>query len=426
MKASTNPAARLRWLSVRWVLRLAAAQMVLLMLALFTHGEDIHFYDNRRMNAMIEEVTGDKDLGLKVTSMDGETKVIPLGDIVTINFRGRPSRMLLTGTQELRFASGDRLRGRFLRNVADDLVVDTYSLGEFKVKLDKLKGFITMPQIGRAGRWAEEMVEERAPEGEAQFLDQVIDRRGSVYRGVIRKLSEEGIRIDHDSMLKVVAIPTLYLAGGRFAEAARQPEPGQPSTILLRVRTRDGSRLDGWIEKIGLDRWELKSVWDPKKRLPIREEEIVAIQVLNSKRVYLSQLTPIRVKETTVLAPPQPYQMDRSCQGDPLTIANHTYPWGIGVHADSELTFQLGGAFRTFQAVTGIDSHSGSSGSVIFSAIGDGRVLYRGPVVRGSDSEPREVSVSVAGVNELTLKVENAGDLDLGDMANWAVAQLLR
>jgi hypothetical protein len=170
----------------------------------------------------------------------------------------------------------------------------------------------------------------------------------------------------------------------------------------------------------------LKPVWDPAGRLPVQEEEIVAIQVLNSKRLYLSQLTPVRVKETTMLAPPQPYRMDRSCQGDPLTIGSHSYPWGIGVHADSEITFRLARAFKTFQAVTGIDSHSAERGSVIFSVIGDGKVLFKGPVVRGSDPEPHEISVSVEGVDELTLKVENAGDLDLGDMANWALAQLLR
>jgi hypothetical protein len=118
--------------------------------------------------------------------------------------------------------------------------------------------------------------------------------------------------------------------------------------------------------------------------------------------------------------------MDRSCQGDTLTIGKHSYPWGIGVHANSELTFRIGKAFKSFQAVTGIDSHSGQAGSVVFRVMGDGKELYKGPVVRGSDPEPREISVSVEGVEELTLEVTDAGDLDLGDLANWALAQLLR
>ena len=142
--------------------------------------------------------------------------------------------------------------------------------------------------------------------------------------------------------------------------------------------------------------------------------------------MYLSQLTPIRIKEQTALAPPQPYRMDRSCQGDPITIGAHRYRWGIGVHADSELTFRLAKAYKSFHAVAGIDGQCGDRGSVVFSVLGDGKVLYKSPVARGSDAEPHEMSLPVAGVNELTLKVDSAGDLDLGDMANWAVAQVLR
>jgi hypothetical protein len=36
----------------------------------------------------------------------------------------------------------------------------------------------------------------------------------------------------------------------------------------------------------------------------------------------------------TILAPPQPFRMDASCQGDALRIGSRRYPWGIGVHAD--------------------------------------------------------------------------------------------
>jgi hypothetical protein len=39
-----------------------------------------------------------------------------------------------------------------------------------------------------------------------------------------------------------------------------------------------------------------------------------------------------------------------------------SYPWGIGVHANSELTFRIGKAFKSFQVVTGIDSHSRDHG----------------------------------------------------------------
>ncbi len=401
-----------------------AAALAACLLCVATRAADIRLYDNTRLNAMIEEVSVGEDVSLRVTLMDGRTRTIPLSDIITINFHGRSPRMLLTGTQEVRFISGDRLRGRFVANLGVGLLRETNSLGRFHAPLATLKGFVTMPRTGRAGRWADEMVEEPSRSGASRFLDEVIDRRGSPYQGVIRRFSTSGIEIDHDSMLKVVSLPTIYLAGGRLADATRNPVPAASSDVLLRVHTRDGSRIDGRIESIALDRWVLKARWDPKTRLPVREKEIVSIQVLNSRRLYLSQLVPIRVTEKTVLAPPQPYRMDRNCQGGALTIADRSYPWGIGVHANSELMFRLAGAFKTFQTIPGIDG--GSRGSVIFSVIGDGKVLYRSGVVRADNKAPKEISVSVEGVEELTLKVEHAGDLDLGDVANWAAAQLLR
>jgi hypothetical protein len=58
--------------------------------------------------------------------------------------------------------------------------------------------------------------------------------------------------------------------------------------------------------------------------------------------------------------------------------------------------------------------------------LGDGRELYKSPVMRGSDGKPLEIKVAIAGVKRLTLKVTSADDLDLGDVANWGAALVVR
>jgi hypothetical protein len=65
-------------------------------------------------------------------------------------------------------------------------------------------------------------------------------------------------------------------------------------------------------------------------------------------------------------------------------------------------------------------------GSIDFHVLGDGKELYKGPVVRGSDKEPLPISVQVKGIQRLTVKVTHSGDLDLGDVANWGSARVLR
>ena len=118
--------------------------------------------------------------------------------------------------------------------------------------------------------------------------------------------------------------------------------------------------------------------------------------------------------------------MNRSCQKDKLSIAGRRYPWGIGVHADSELTFSINKRYKEFRSDIGIATSMGDRGSVIFQVIGDGKVLYTSPLVKGSDPTPRKVRVTITGVQKLTLKVNRGNDLDLGDVANWGSARVLR
>jgi hypothetical protein len=149
------------------------------------------------------------------------------------------------------------------------------------------------------------------------------------------------------------------------------------------------------------------------------------VQILGGRVQYLSQLSPIRAEETTILAPPQPFRMDAAAQGGAIEIAGKRYPWGIGVHADSKLTFDLGGRFREFRADVGLAGR-GQQGSVVFQVVGDGRELYNSGIVTNPQATPIEVNVAVAGVKELTLIVTSGDDLDLGDAANWGSARVLR
>lgn len=391
-------------------------------------AEQMRLFDNTRVNVLIEAVAPG---GLKVTTMDGETRVIPLNEILAIDFRGRERRMLLSGTQELRFTNGNRLRGRLLGQKSmgkekDVLLFDTYSLGSFNTDPASLKGMVTLPRIGRVGRWADELVEREEQNEEARFFDRILDRRGSTLKGVINKFSTEGIEIDQEEFQKKVFLPTLYLAGTRFADADRTPPDPFPQEVFLRVQTRDGSLLEGWIVRIDVDRWIFRPAWNRKGTVALSKKEIVHIQVMNGKRFYLSQLKPVRVKESTRLAPGQSYKMDKSCQGNPLTIGKHRFPWGIGVHARSELTFKLPPDCKVFSAYIGLDAKAGGSGSVVFRVLGEGKQLFRSDVIRSPCTEPQAISIPLKGCRELTLIVEDAGDLDAGDMANWAAAQVLK
>src|SRR6185369_8906420 len=121
------------------------------------------------------------------------------------------------------------------------------------------------------------------------------------------------------------------------------------------------------------------------------------------------------------LAPQQRHRMNRNCLDNPLSVAGVTYVWGIGVHANSTLAFDIGGNWSTFESVLGIDDQMGDSGSAVFQVRGDGKELYKSPVIRGKAVMPTVINVPIKGVKTLTLTVDATEDLDLGDVANWAV-----
>jgi hypothetical protein len=402
------------WLG--WVALLAS----LAEMAAEGRAEEIWLHDNSRVYGMVRGVA--KPRSLTVLEPTGEEKQVNLEEIVAIRFLGRNPLLVQSGTQEFRFVNGGRLRGQILGNQGDRLRVQTALAGEIDIHLAHLRGFVSLPLYGFSGRKAEEMIDGPGPRSPS--LDLVLDRRGSAYPGTLRRLDRVQLDLDHDDLLQVVPIKMLYLAGVRLAEAGRMEPVSRPGELHLRLRARDDSVIQGVLEKIHLGKWHLRPAWDPETTLLVDVEEVALVQVLGGRVQYLSQLEPVQVSEATVLAPPQPYRMDRNCQGDVLRIGDKRYPWGIGVHARSELTFDLGGRFKEFRADIGLPASE--RGSVVFQVLGDGKELYKSTKVTGRSPGPIEVAVPVMNIQRLTLKVEDGGDLDLGDIANWGAARVLR
>jgi hypothetical protein len=118
-------------------------------------------------------------------------------------------------------------------------------------------------------------------------------------------------------------------------------------------------------------------------------------------------------------------QKDESVAGNPLKIRGTTYAKGLGTHAVSQILYNINGAYSTFLATVGIDDEVKGNGAVIFQVVGDGKVLFDSGVLTGTSSAVN-VSVSVAGVNKLTLVATNGivGTIDF-DHADWVNARLL-
>jgi glucose/arabinose dehydrogenase len=109
--------------------------------------------------------------------------------------------------------------------------------------------------------------------------------------------------------------------------------------------------------------------------------------------------------------------------GGRITLNGVTYSKGLGVHAGSELIYNLGGAYNSFFAYIGVDDAVGENGSVVFQIWADGNQLFDSGVMTGN-SATQLANVNVTGIQTLRLVVNGGASISF-DHANWADAQLV-
>lgn len=108
---------------------------------------------------------------------------------------------------------------------------------------------------------------------------------------------------------------------------------------------------------------------------------------------------------------------NKSYDGNVLSVSGKRYGKGIGVHAESQITFSLPVNAQRFNVMVGLDDEV-NLGEVEFLLQNGDEVLWRSGPVYGYDAKPIMADVSVQGVRELTLTVLPRGN-DGWDHADW-------
>ena len=142
--------------------------------------------------------------------------------------------------------------------------------------------------------------------------------------------------------------------------------------------------------------------------------------------VYLSNIAPVG----TPINGWGPVERDMSTggtgegDGGVLLLNGVSYEKGLGVHADSEIVYDLNGEFEYFYSDIGLNAGPRPNGEVIFEVYGDSALLFSSGVVTG-ESATQSLKIDVEGVELLRLVVDGNGSID-HDSANWADARITR
>ncbi len=112
--------------------------------------------------------------------------------------------------------------------------------------------------------------------------------------------------------------------------------------------------------------------------------------------------------------------------GTTMKIRGVSYAKGLGTNANSTIIYNLNNNFGRFISTLGIDDEVANSTvgtTVIYKVYKDNILAYTSSIL-DKNSAAVKINIDVIGINELKIEVDDAGDNNFADHANWANARL--
>jgi NPCBM/NEW2 domain len=251
-------------------------------------------------------------------------------------------------------------------------------------------------------------------------------RNGDTVEGTLSALKGGGVEVELDkkttsvkwAQVAVVALSTDLAdkarpkgATARVALLATDNSPGGRLTLVS--ATCDGETLSG------------KTAFGAALSVPV--ERVAALDIVGGKAVYLSGLKPKGYEYRPYLDEKWSWSAASTVTGRDLRLGGSTYDEGVGMHASSTLSYDLGGAYRRFEAVVGLDDLEGRAGRVRVRVLVDGKAADLGKTnVLSREGGPITLRVPVEGAKSLALEVEALEDGPVQGVVNWADARVVK
>lgn len=318
--------------------------------------------------------------------------------------------------------AGDRLPGRLLGGDGKSLRFEPTGRDEW-----------TIPVTAVSTVWLTRPPADTPPDparygwlADRKKRDVVLFRNGDTRPGTVNGFAADppALRLKPDAG-EVRTVPFGEVAAVAFNPAlARVRKPkGAVAALVL----RDGTRLS--VQNLTADETNLRGTSLFGTEVTLAVADLVRLDIVGGKAVPLSSRTPTRVEQTGFLGTAWPWAADRSVRGQPLRLATPagvaTYDTGVGTHPRTVLTFDLGGRYRRFEAMVGIDPAAGARGRAAVKVLVDGKDAGVRPLAELTAGEAVPVRVDTRGAKTLTLVVDFGPAGDVQADVNWADAKLI-
>ena len=160
-----------------------------------------------------------------------------------------------------------------------------------------------------------------------------------------------------------------------------------------------------------------------KNALLISAAALIVFAGLN----YSRPVRPVYLSDLMTKASEQQWgdlRMDRSVDGNPLTVNGFKYPKGIGTHANSSIEYILDGRYRILEGAVGLDDEQKHGNKIESWIYADNKLIYKSGILQGW-IDPKYFRLNIAGVKEIKLMITDGGDGINFDHGDWLLIKAL-
>lgn len=261
--------------------------------------------------------------------------------------------------------------------------------------------------------------------GDNRRRDALLFRNGDALRGTLGGFTREAGVTFTPEVGEARTVPLDRLAAVAFNPSlARTRRPKGPYYHLV---LRDGTRLDAATATVAGEALKVKTLFGAAAEVPLAD--VVAVDLYQGKATHLADLKPKKVEQAGFLGTAWPWAANRTVRGEPLRVVTplgtETFDRGLGTHPRTVLTYDLGGKYRRFEALVGLDAVSGARGRADVRIRVDGRERPLPELRALAAGSAVAVKEDVSGAKELTLVIDFGSGGGVQADVNWAEARVV-
>lgn len=346
----------------------------------------------------------------------GKDESIPLSEVLEVRFRGEPAK-LDKPAAVVTLWDGSKLGATQTQIVGKQLKLTSATLGELSLPQNDVASVRFSDRFDEDEQWTK--LVDKASKSDLLVIrkEQTLD----FLDGVVVEVTDKSVKFLLDG--EEVSTKREKVFGLIFA---RRTNTAKPQAVRLELSNGDVLMA---ASVAGTDKG-VSVTTSSKAEIALPLEQLKRIDFSQGKLRYLSQDPPRDVKYVRGIQDGPAFVQDRAFYAPELKpMGLRAFSRGLCIRPQTTLRYRLGGEYRRFQAIVGIDeSVKDGNGDCDLVISGDGKQLVKLRMTSRDTARPIDLDVADVVVMEIIVGFggDAATNVDLGDNLDLADAKLVR